>query len=108
MNLDSSRRAPIADAAGGAGTVSFLSLVQADPGGEMVSPGALICTTLRIDGAHYRVAHDIREVLRDTLRALMGGNLQLAGEMLTVAAQGLEITILDGLATVAAPRTNDC
>ena len=101
MNPDFSRRAAVADTADRAGTVSYLALTPADPGGDMVSPGMLICTTLRIDGADYRVAHDIRALLRDTLRALLGGSLVFAGEMLTVAAQGVEISILDGLATVA-------
>lgn len=131
MNLTHTRREPIAASAAGVGSVSFLGeTAGAAPAGEMASPGVPIATVLRIDGREYRVSHDIRASLLDTLRAQFGlcgaqpgcghgrcgactlhvdGQPKLACLTLTVAAQGADITTGEGLAGHAVPaRANGC
>ena len=121
MNVTFTRRELIAGSAAGVGSMSFLAGSAADPAasGPMVSPGMPINTVLRINGREHRVSHDIRASLLDTLREHIGltgakkgcdhgqcgactvhidGKPKLACLTLTVAAQGQEITTIEGLA----------
>jgi xanthine dehydrogenase YagT iron-sulfur-binding subunit len=124
MNVTFTRRELIAGSAAGVGSVSFLggSTAAAAAASPMVSPGMPITTVLRINGREHRVSHDIRASLLDTLREHLGltgakkgcdhgqcgactvhidGKPKLSCLTLTVAAQGHEITTIEGLAPSA-------
>lgn len=121
MNVTFTRRELIAGSAAGVSSVSFLggAGAAAAPPSPMVSPGLPIHTVLRINGREHRVSHDIRASLLDTLREHIGltgakkgcdhgqcgactvhidGKPKLSCLTLTVAAEGHDITTIEGLA----------
>jgi xanthine dehydrogenase YagT iron-sulfur-binding subunit len=120
MEFTLTRRELIAGSAAGVGSVSFLGgAAEAAPVNPAVSPGMPIYTVLRINGREHRVSHDIRASLLDTLRERIGltgakkgcdhgqcgactvhidGQPKLSCLTLTVAAQGQDITTIEGLA----------
>jgi xanthine dehydrogenase YagT iron-sulfur-binding subunit len=121
MNTTFTRRELISGTAG-VGTAALLGSAQAAAPAappSVASPTLPVNSTLRINGRDYRVSHDIRASLLDTLRehlTLTGtkkgcdhgqcgactvhldGKTALSCLTLTVAAQGHEITTIEGLA----------
>ncbi|HTU67046.1 MAG TPA: (2Fe-2S)-binding protein [Steroidobacteraceae bacterium] len=124
MSSTYTRRELISGTAAGATTVSLLGGAGAQAAAPALAPpsGTPVNTTLRINGRDHRVSHDVRQSLLDTLRERLGltgskkgcdhgqcgactvhidGVPKLSCLTLTVAAQGHEITTIEGLAPAA-------
>ena len=124
MTVTITRRDLISGTAAGVGTALLTGTAAAAdaPTTAALSPGAPVHTTLRINGRDHRVSHDVRASLLDTLRERVGltgtkkgcdhgqcgactvhvdGKPKLSCLTLTLAAQGHEITTIEGLATSA-------
>jgi xanthine dehydrogenase YagT iron-sulfur-binding subunit len=101
-------------------TMSLIGSASAEGAahGAGVSPGFQVHTTLRINGCRLSVAQDIRASLRDTLGESLGlaaagrncehgecgacivridGKPTLSCQTLTIAAEGHDITTIEGL-----------
>jgi xanthine dehydrogenase YagT iron-sulfur-binding subunit len=127
MSSTYTRRELITGTASGIGAVSLLGSASAEavPAVDAATSrldADPINTTLRINGREYRISHDIRASLLDTLREHVGltgtkkgcdhgqcgactvhidGKPRLSCLTLTVAARGQDITTIEGLARSA-------